>query len=85
VTTATLIQVGSSDPRCLPENARTLHRALKQFGQADTELQIFSNEGHRLRDYNHLKAKMEWDLAWFNKYLLGSKDPLPERIDPAAR
>lgn len=80
-TAATLIHVGSADPRCPPANAHMLYRALKQYGKVDTELLIYPGEGHRLKKYDHLKTKIQWDLAWFNKHLRGSTDPLPARIE----
>jgi dipeptidyl aminopeptidase/acylaminoacyl peptidase len=69
VKTPTLIHVGADDERVPAAHAKTLYRALHHYLDVDTELILYSGEGHGLYQYNHRKAKMEWDLAWFNKYL----------------
>ena len=69
VVTPTLIHVGANDERVPAAHAKTLYRALRHYLDVDTELVIYSGEGHGLSQYDHRKAKMEWDLAWFNKYL----------------
>lgn len=33
------------------------------------ELVVYPGEGHGLTKYKNRKAKMEWDLAWFERYL----------------
>ncbi len=71
VATPTLIHVGGNDPRVPVAHSKTLYRALKQYLQIPTELVIYPDEGHGLSTYEHRKAKMEWDLAWFEKYLMG--------------
>ncbi len=76
-TTPTLIHVGENDPRVPVVHSRTLYRALRQYLEIPTELVIYPGEGHGLTTYTHRKAKMEWDLAWFRKYLLGD-DPAAE-------
>lgn len=69
VVTPTLIHVGANDERVPAAHARTLYRALRHYLDVDTELVIYSGEGHGLSQYDHRRAKMEWDLAWFDKYL----------------
>ena len=69
VVTPTLIHVGANDERVPAAHARTLYRALQHYLDVDTELVIYPGEGHGLSQYDHRKAKMEWDLAWFDKYL----------------
>ncbi len=71
VTTPTLIHVGGKDVRCPPEQSRMLYRALKEFVNVPTELVVYPNEPHGLTKYSNRVAKMEWDLAWFEKYLKG--------------
>ncbi len=34
-----------------------------------TELIVYPDEGHGLTTYTHRKAKMKWDLAWFDRHL----------------
>ncbi len=71
VKTPTLIHVGENDPRVPPAHSRTLYRALKHYLKVPTELVVYPGEGHGLTTYTHRKAKMGWDLGWFDKYLLG--------------
>jgi len=68
-TTPTLIHVGGSDPRVPPAHSRALYRALKIYLDVPTELVIYPGAHHGLSTYTHRKAKMEWDLAWYEKYL----------------
>lgn len=67
--TPTLIHVGGSDPRVPPEHSRGLYRALKIYLGVPTELIVYPGAHHSLSTYTHRKAKMAWDLAWFEKYL----------------
>jgi dipeptidyl aminopeptidase/acylaminoacyl peptidase len=71
IRTPTLIHVGGSDERCPPGHSRMLYRALKEYVKVPTELLVYPGEPHGLMTYKHRKAKMEWDLAWFERYLLG--------------
>lgn len=73
VTTPTLIHVGGGDERCPPGHSRMLYRALKDYQKVPTELVVYPNEPHGLTKLSHRKAKMAWDLAWFDKYLKGKK------------
>jgi dipeptidyl aminopeptidase/acylaminoacyl peptidase len=78
VTTPTLIHVGSKDPRVPPENCYTLYRGLKDYVGVPTELVVYPGGGHGLTVRSHRKAKMEWDLAWFEKYILGKQAEEPD-------
>lgn len=69
VKTPTIIHVGENDPRVPPAHARALFRGLHHYLKVPTELVVYPDEGHGLTTYTHRKAKMEWDLAWFAKYL----------------
>jgi acylaminoacyl-peptidase len=73
VTTPTLIHVGGGDERCPPGHSRMLYRALKEYKKVPTELVVYPNEPHGLTKLSNRKAKMEWDLAWFDKYVKGKK------------
>jgi dipeptidyl aminopeptidase/acylaminoacyl peptidase len=77
VTTPTLIHVGGNDPRVPVAHSRTLYRALKHYLHVPTELVIYPDEGHGLSTYEHRRAKMEWDLAWFARYLSGEEATAP--------
>jgi dipeptidyl aminopeptidase/acylaminoacyl peptidase len=73
VTTPTLIHVGENDERCPPGHSRMLYRALKEYVNVPTELIVYPNQPHGLGTYTFRKAKMEWDLAWFDRYVMGKK------------
>jgi dipeptidyl aminopeptidase/acylaminoacyl peptidase len=70
VATPTIIHVGGDDPRCPPVHSRGLYRALREYLDVPTELIVYPGAQHSLSTYTHRKAKMEWDIAWFDKYLL---------------
>jgi len=69
VKTPTLIHVGGGDVRCPPGHSRMLYRAMKENLKVPTELVVYPGEPHGLTKYSNRKLKMEWDLAWFGKYL----------------
>jgi dipeptidyl aminopeptidase/acylaminoacyl peptidase len=69
--TPTLIHVGGNDERCPPGHSRMLYRALKEYLNVPAELIVYPGEPHGLTKYANRKAKMEWDLAWFEKYVRG--------------
>ncbi|RJP38162.1 MAG: S9 family peptidase [Phycisphaerales bacterium] len=69
VRTPTLIHVGEKDERCPPEHSRGLYRALHHYLNVPCELVVYPGAGHGLTTYEHRKAKMEWDQAWFDKYV----------------
>lgn len=69
VTTPTLIHVGGGDERCPPGHSRMLYRALKEYRKVHTELVVYTGEPHGLTKLSNRTAKMEWDLAWFDRYL----------------
>ena len=52
-----------------PAHSRGLYRALKIYLGVPTELIVYPGAHHGLTTYTHRKAKMAWDLAWFEKYL----------------
>ena len=69
VKTPTLIHVGGGDERCPPGHSKMLYRALKEYVNVPTQLVVYPGEPHGLTKLSNRKAKMEWDLAWFDKYL----------------
>ncbi|MBY0456319.1 MAG: prolyl oligopeptidase family serine peptidase [Gemmataceae bacterium] len=69
VTTPTIIHVGGNDDRCPPGHSRMLYRALKEYKNVPTELCVYPGQPHGLGTLSFRTAKMEWDLAWFEKYL----------------
>jgi dipeptidyl aminopeptidase/acylaminoacyl peptidase len=75
VRTPTLIHVGGSDARCPPGHSRALYRALRHYLNVPTQLVVYPGEGHGLTTRENRAAKMEWDLAWFDRYLMGKQEP----------
>jgi dipeptidyl aminopeptidase/acylaminoacyl peptidase len=73
VKTPTLIHVGGNDVRCPPGHSQMLYRALKENLKVPTELVQYPGEPHGLTKYRNRLAKMEWDLAWFDKYVKKAK------------
>lgn len=71
VSTPTLIHVGENDERVPAAHAQALYRALMHYLEVPTELIVYPGAGHGLTTYQHRLAKMKWDLAWFDKYLIG--------------
>jgi dipeptidyl aminopeptidase/acylaminoacyl peptidase len=69
VTTPTLIHVGGNDDRCPPGNSRMLYRAVREFRNVPAELIVYPGEPHGLTKKANRKAKMEWDLKWFETYV----------------
>jgi dipeptidyl aminopeptidase/acylaminoacyl peptidase len=74
IRTPTLIHVGGSDERCPPAHSRMLYRALKLYNKVPTELVIYPGEPHGPLKYAHRRAKMAWDVAWFDRFVLGKKE-----------
>ncbi len=81
-TTPTLIHVGENDPRCPPAHSKGLYRALHHYLDVPAELVVYPGTGHGLTKYKHRKAKMEWDLKWFDHYVLGETTE-EEKPEPA--
>ena len=82
VRTPTLIHVGGNDERCPPGHSRMLYRALKEYVHVPTELVVYPGEPHGLVKDRSRQAKMDWDLAWFDRYILGKtlpQKPRPEK------
>ncbi len=72
VRTPTLIHVGGNDPRVPPTNSRALYRALRHYLNVPTQLVVYPGEPHGLTTHENRLAKIKWDLAWFDRYLLGN-------------
>jgi dipeptidyl aminopeptidase/acylaminoacyl peptidase len=71
ITTPTIIHVGEGDARVPAEQSKALFRALYDYLDVPTQLMIYPDTGHGLSKMSHRKAKMEWDKAWFNRWVLG--------------
>lgn len=73
IRTPTLIHVGANDERCPPSHSRMLYRALKEYVHVPVELLVYPGEGHGLTKYTNRRAKLEWDLAWLDRWVLGKR------------
>jgi dipeptidyl aminopeptidase/acylaminoacyl peptidase len=51
-----------------------LYRALKLYNKVPTELLTYPRAPHGLRTYAHRRAKMAWEAAWFDRYVLEKKE-----------
>jgi dipeptidyl aminopeptidase/acylaminoacyl peptidase len=79
-----IIHVCAGDSRCPPGNSKLAYRALKQTLSKTTELLTYPDGDHGLLAYKSRKAKLTWDLAWFDHYLRGQPIPkLQEALTPA--
>ena len=79
VTTPTLIHVGGGDERVPAAHSVALHRGLKFYLGVPSELIIYPGEGHGLTKYANRRAKLEWELNWFDKYVLKKTVVEPEK------
>jgi dipeptidyl aminopeptidase/acylaminoacyl peptidase len=71
--TPTLIAVGERDTECPPPQSYEFWRGLQHVG-VPTELVVYADEGHGLRNPAHARDLRERTIAWFDKYL---KAPTP--------
>jgi dipeptidyl aminopeptidase/acylaminoacyl peptidase len=79
VTPPTLIHVGERDEGVPAANARTLFRALHQYLGVPSELVIYPGQGHGIMQMTQRRCKVEWDLHWLDKYVLGVKSAEPAK------
>jgi len=70
--TPTLIHVGGGDERVPAAQSRTFYRALHVYRGVPSELLVYPGEPHGLEIREHQRAKMEWDHAWFDRYVRGN-------------
>ena len=59
--------------RCPPGHSRMLYRALKEYVKVPTELIVYPGEGHGIAKYRNRRAKLEWDVAWLDRWVMGKK------------
>lgn len=86
VKTPTLILHSDNDYRVPLEQGEQWFRALKHYG-VETELVIFPRENHNLTrtgEPKHIVESMNWQLYWFEKYILKNRDAkAPDALEPA--
>ena len=79
VRTPTLILHSDNDLRVPLEQGEQWFRALKHYG-VNTELVIFPRENHNLTrtgEPKHLVESMNWQLYWFDKFILNNSAAKP--------
>ncbi len=70
VTTPTIVLVGENDVRVPPPQSVELYRALRTNG-VPTHLYMAPREPHGWRELRHELFKVNVELDWFDKYVLG--------------
>ncbi len=70
VTTPTLLLVGEEDARVPAPQSVEFYRALKVNG-VETELYMAPREGHGWRELRHQLFKINKEMSWFEKHVLG--------------
>ncbi|MDZ4289244.1 MAG: S9 family peptidase [Prosthecobacter sp.] len=76
VRTPTLILHSLNDRRCPVAMGRMFYRALKE-NHVPTEMVIYPNEGHGIRQLPHREDLLRRTLAWFQKYDLPKPKSAP--------
>ena len=73
VRTPTIIHVGENDWRLPVRQQSVFFRALTDCGQS--QLLVYPNATHGLRKLSEIRAKVGWDLAWFDHYVRKGREP----------
>ena len=68
VKTPTFVFVGERDIECPAPQTQEFWRALKTLG-VPTSIMIYPDEGHALRDPEHVADSLQRTLDWFERYL----------------
>ena len=68
VKTPTLVLVGERDAECPAPQSYEFWHALKTLG-VSTELVVYADEGHKIRDPAHALDAMQREVGWFDRYL----------------
>lgn len=84
VTTPAIVFTGTEDRAVPPHQSWSLFRVMQQVGEAPVRLVLFPDEPHSLRKPAHQRRKVEEELAWLDRYVLGDGgadgDELPEAV-----
>jgi dipeptidyl aminopeptidase/acylaminoacyl peptidase len=70
IATPTIIHVGAGDERVPAEQSKALYRALHDYLDVPTQLIIYPGTGHGISKMSHRRAKIEWDAAWLQRWVL---------------
>ena len=74
VKTPTLVLVGERDIETPAPQSYEFWKGLQANG-TPTELVVYADEGHGIRQPAHVKDRIERSLAWFDKYLRARSVP----------
>ncbi len=69
VTTPLLIQVGENDQRVPAEQSIQFYEALKGIGKAETQLVVYPEQGHQIKDPALMRDALTRNLEWFKKWV----------------
>lgn len=76
VKTPLLLHIGENDARVPPAHVQAMFRALDFYLDVPTEMVVYPESGHGPVKKSQRLAKISWDVAWFEKWVLG-KAPTP--------
>ncbi len=79
--TPTLIMFGTADTNVPTEQGWQHFRAMQQAGVAPVRFILFPGSGHGPTKLSHRKRKMNEELAWIDRYLLGEEKPVNAAFD----
>jgi dipeptidyl aminopeptidase/acylaminoacyl peptidase len=71
VKTPTLLHVGANDERVPAAHARAMFRGLDVYLDVPVELVVYPEAPHGLKKRSERAAKLAWDVAWLDRYVLG--------------
>jgi len=80
ISTPTIIHVGAGDARVPAEQSQALYRALHDYLDVPTQLVLYPGAGHGLSKMSHRRAKIDWDQAWLEHFVL-NQDVVTEEDD----
>jgi len=80
ISTPTIIHVGAGDARVPAEQSQALYRALHDYLDVPTQLILYPGAGHGLSKMSHRRAKIDWDQAWLEHFVL-NQDVVTEEDD----
>ncbi len=79
--TPTLIMFGTKDTNVPTGQGWEHFRAMQQAGVAPVRFILFPGAGHGPTKLSHRKRKMNEELAWIDRYLLGEEKPVNAAFD----
>ena len=84
LTTPTLIMFGTQDTNVPTEQGWEHFRAMQQSGSAPVRFILFPGAGHGPSKLSHRERKMNEELAWLDRWLLGKQPKGEQPFDDSA-